>query len=429
MDELLIDTVTFKLTQAAFITRLLVTLGVGALIGLERQHTAMKEVKETFGGIRTFVLVAILGFMATMGYFVLSPWVYVGVFLVVAVLTGISYGITASRGDIGATTEFSAIITFLLGTLLFLGYIEISLVLTVLVLVLLSAKVQLHSIIGKITSDELVAFIRFVVLALLIVPFLPDATYGPFAVLNPREIGWVILLISGLELVGYVLMKLMDSRSGILLSGLLGGLLSSTVVTWVFAKKSKENDTYSLSCAVGILAASCIMILRVFIWVWVFNEALFRQVYWVFIPVLLVAVAVTLFFYFKGRGEGKADNFVQQGNPLHLQGAILFGFIYCVILLLVSYANEQLGDGGFLLSSAVAGLSDINAITISVAKLAGAKLDFSIAAKAVLLATISNTLVKMGIGIWAGSKALRRYLYVGYGLIVLVTLLMLLFFV
>ncbi len=429
MDKLIIDTTGFTLTQAAFITRLLVTLGIGALIGLERQHAAIKNKKENFAGIRTFMFVSLLGFMAAMAFHVLSPWAYFAVFLVVAVFTGISYSITASRGDIGATTEFSAVISFLLGTLVFLGFIEISLAITVVVLVLLSAKVKLHNIIGKITGDELYDFIRFVVVALLIFPFLPDATYGPFDVLNPKEIGWVIILTSGLGLVGYLLMKFMDSRKGILLSGIIGGLVSSTAVTWVFAKKSKENEGHSLSCAVAILAASSIMIVRVFVWVWIFNQALFRQVYGAFIPVFVAAVAVTLFFYFKERGKDKPDSSMQQGKPLDLQGALIFGLIYCIILIVVSYANQQLGEKGILLSSAVAGLSDIDAITITVAKLAGSNLDFSIAASAVLLATISNTVVKMGIGLWAGSKALRKYLYIAYGVILLTALVVLLYFV
>ncbi len=427
MDELIIDTAAFTLSQAAFITRLLVTLGIGALIGLERQHEAIQNEKENFAGIRTFMLVSLLGFMATLGFYVLSPWLYFAVFLVVAVLIGISYSITASRGDIGATTEFSAIISFLLGTLVFLGFIAGSLVIAVVLLLLLSAKVKLHSIIGKITGDELYDFIRFVVLALLIFPFLPDATYGPFNVLNPREIGWVIILTSGLGLVGYLLMKFMDSRKGILLSGIIGGLVSSTAVTWVFAKKSKENEAHSMSCAVAILAASTIMIVRVFVWVWIFNNSLFRQVYGAFIPVFLAAVAVTLFFYFKERGGQKPDAALDKGKPLDLQGALVFGIIYCVVLLVVSYANQELGAKGILLSSAVAGLSDIDAITISVAKLAGNNLDFSIAANAVLLATISNTAVKMGIGIWAGSAALRKYLYIGYGVILFTALLILAF--
>ncbi|MES2776051.1 MAG: MgtC/SapB family protein [Bacteroidota bacterium] len=429
MDELIVDTAGFKLTQAAFFTRLFVTIGIGALIGLERQHTALKEKTENFAGIRTFIFVALLGFLGGLCFYVLSPWVYFFVFAVVAVLTGISYSITATKGNVGATTEFSVVIGFLLGTLAFLGFIQVALVVTVVVLVLLSSKLKMHAAIGKITGEELYDFIRFVVMALLVFPFLPDKTFGPFNVLNPREIGWVIILTSGLGFVGYMLMKFMDSRKGILLSGIIGGLVSSTAVTWVFAKKSKENEAHSLSCAIAILAASSIMIVRVFVWVFVFNKALFQQSYGAFIPVFLAAIGVTLFLYFKHRGKEQPASAIRQGKPLDLQGALVFGIIYCVILLAVSYANQELGEKGMLISSAVAGLSDIDAITISVSKLAGLNLDFGLAAKAVLIATISNTFVKMGIGIWAGSRTLRKYLFVGYGVIFICAIIVLLFFV
>src|SRR5690606_39238946 len=145
--------------------------------------------------------------------------VYVGILACVVIVTAISYYITASKGDIGATTELSVLIGFLLGTLLLLGKLEISLAITVVVVVLLSAKFRLRSFVGEITAEELYDFIRFVVIALLIFPFLPNEAYGPYKVINPHEIGWVIILTSGLGFVGYLLMKFLGPRRGILISG------------------------------------------------------------------------------------------------------------------------------------------------------------------------------------------------------------------
>lgn len=427
MDTYVISTETFQLTQADFIIRILVALGIGFIIGLEREHAAIEEKVKGFAGIRTFVFVVLLGFMGGMTYYLFAPLVYISIFLGVVILTGISYFITASRGDIGATTEFSVLIAFFLGTLSFLGILEISLMITVVVVVLLTGKVRLHTIVGKITPEELYDFIRFVVIALLVFPFLPDQTYGPYNIINPREIGWVIILTSGLGFVGYILMKFLGAGRGILLSGIIGGLISSTAVTWVFAKKSKENEALSQNCAIAILAASSIMIVRVLVWTFIFNKALFNEIYFTILLVFLGALGITLFFYFKQRGKEIIDTNIRQGKPLDLQGALVFGVIYMVILLVVSYANEQLGEQGLMISSAIAGLSDIDAITISVSKLAGLTLDFSIAANALLVATIANTIVKMGIGIWAGSKSLRKYLYVGYGVIFISALVALLF--
>ncbi len=407
--------------------RLLVAMGIGAIIGMQREHAALTKKAPGFAGIRTFIFVVLLGFMAGLTYYMLSPLVYFGILLSVAIVTGASYWITAMKGDIGATTEFTALIGFVLGTMAFLGIVELSLMITVLVVVILSAKFKLQEVVGKITTLELYDFIRFVVLALLIFPFLPDETFGPYNVLNPREIGWVIILTSGLGLVGYILMKYLGTKKGILLSGIIGGLVSSTATTWVFAKKSKESEALSHNCATAILAASSIMVIRVLIWTFIFNKSLFNELFFLIFLVFLAAIGVTLFLYFtKGKKE-IFDTEIPKGKPLDLVGALVFGLIYTAILLVVSYANENLGERGILISSAVAGLSDIDAITISVSKLAGVRLDLSIASIAVLIATISNTLVKLGIGIWAGSPTLRKDLYLGYGIIFIAAVLALLF--
>ncbi|MBK8698620.1 MAG: MgtC/SapB family protein [Saprospiraceae bacterium] len=422
MDNYVIDTATFQLTQSEFIVRALVALGIGIIIGLEREHASIVEKAHAFAGIRTFVLVVLLGFIGGMTYYLFSPLVYLGILFAVSILTGVSYFITATRGDIGSTTEFSLIISFLLGTLCFIGFLDISLMFMVVVLVVLSSKPRAQTIIGKISGEELYDFIRYVIIALLLFPFLPNQNLGPNGVLNPREIGWVIILTSGLGFVGYILMKFLGARKGILFSGLVGGLISSTAVTWVFAKKSKENEILARNCAVAIMAASSIMVLRVLLWTYVFNEALFNAYYYVIFLVFLAAVGVTLFIYFKRDGQQVVDTHIRQGKPLDLQGALVFGSIYTGILLVVNYANEHLGQEGLLISSAISGLSDIDAITITVSKLASQKLDFHLAANALLVATISNTLIKMGIGIWAGSRSLRHYLLLGYGIIFLTAL-------
>lgn len=417
MDSFLIDTPDFKIQQSELIIRLLVALGIGFLIGLEREHSALRVKLKSFAGVRTFIFVAILGFIGAMSAVVFSPWIYLGVLLSVIMLIAISYRVTASTGDIGSTTEFSILLTFILGSLTFLGFVEISLMITVVIVVLLSSKLRLQNAIGKISSEELYDLIRFVVLVLLIFPFLPNENLGPFNVLNPREIGWVIILTSGLGFAGYILMKFLGSGKGILLTGIIGGLVSSTAITWIFTKKSKESEELSLNCAVAILAASSIMILRVLIWTFIFNKALFNQLYIIITAVLIVALGVAFLFYFKQRKSKDIETDIKSGKPLDLQGALFFGLLYTAILLIVSYANEYLGKKGMLLSSAIGGLSDIDAITISVSKIAGVTLNLSTASNAILIATVSNTFVKMGIGVWAGSAQLRKYLFIGYGIV------------
>lgn len=427
METLLIDQESFTLTQGEFIVRLLVAIGIGSVIGLERQYSAMKENSHGFAGIRTFVFLVLLGFIAGLFYFLFSPWIYVAILLGVSILTSVSYWFTATQGDRGSTTEFTALIAFVLGSMTLIGLIEISLMITVIVVLVLSSKFRIKTIVGTITAEEMYDFIRFVVMALLIFPFLPDQYFGPYNVLNPREIGWVIILTSGLGLVGYALTKFLGPKKGILLGGIVGGLVSSTAVTWVYAKKSKENENLAASCATAILAASSIMFIRVLIWTFIFNQTLFNRLFPAVALVFLSAIGITLFIFFKRQNLNLAETEIPLKKPLDLKGAIVFGLIYTVILLVVSYANENLGESGTLISSAIAGFSDIDAITISLSKLSGLKLDMGIAALAILIAAISNTLVKMGIGIYAGSAALKKNLLIGYGTVFLTALISLLF--
>ncbi len=415
MDTLLIDQESFTLTQGEFIIRLLVVIGIGSVIGLERQFRAMKENTEGFAGIRTFIFLVLLGFIAALFYYIFSPWVYIALFIGVSILIASTYWVSAAKGDHGATTEFSSLLAFVLGSLTFAGFIEISLMITVLIVVVLSSKFRIKAFVGRITADELYDFIRFVVLTLLLFPFLPDQTYGPYDVLNPKEIGWVIILTSGLGFVGYILAKYLGARKGILLGGTIGGLVSSTAVTWIYAKKSKENESLSASCATAILAASSIMFIRVLIWTFIFNKTLFNSLIPSIGLLFLSAIGITLYIFFKGKNKEINDAEMPLSKPLDLKGAMVFGLIYVVILLVVSYANENLGEGGTLVSSAIAGFSDIDAITISISKLTGESLELSIGAIAILIAVISNTLVKMGIGMYAGSRELRKNLLFGYG--------------
>lgn len=419
MNEYIINLPAFQLTQQDFFIRLLVTIGIGFLIGLEREHAAMTNKEKSFAGIRTFVFVVLLGFIAALLYYLLAPWIYGVVFFSAVIFIGVSYWITASNGDIGGTTEFSALLAFFLGSLAFLGFVELSLAITVIVLVMLSAKLKLKAIIGKITQEELYDLIRFVVAALLILPFLPDKAMGPYQVINPREIGWVVILTSGLGLLGYLLIKFLGASKGILLTGILGGLVSSTLITWVFAKRSRETPEISANYATGVLAASTIMVIRVMLWVTIFNGALARSLYLPLGIMLLAAAGITLYFFMRHKdGKGK-DGSVPLGKPLNLQGALIFGLLFMVVLVLISYTNAYFGASGILVSSSLAGLADVDAITISFSKLAGAAVELQTAGTAVLLAAICNTLVKFSIALWAGSREMRRFVLIGYGVIFL----------
>ncbi len=417
METYIINSEALQVTHLEFLIRLLIATGIGFIIGFEREHHALTKGEEAFAGIRTFIFLSLLGFVGAAMHFLISPWVLVCMLFAVILLTGISYWITANKGDIGATSELSGILTVLLGGLTFVGYLEISLVVAVLMVVLLSSKLKMQAVVGAVSKEEMYDFIRFVVVALMIFPFLPNTTYGPLDVFNPREIGWVVILTSGLGLIGFVLMRIFGAHKGILFTGLIGGLISSTAVTWVFSKKSKEQPALSMYCATAIFAASSVMIVRVFIWVLIFNQQLLRGLSVSLSLVFLAAIGITIWCYLKSRKHQKIETELPHGRPLNLTAALVFGLLYVVILFVVAYANSVFGEKGIFIVSALAGVSDVDAITISVSKLSQNGILAGTAQNAILIATISNTLIKLGIVVWAGGPGIRKQVCIGYGVI------------
>lgn len=295
--DLLIQIENLQLTELDFLIRMLVTVGIGFVLGLEREFSKHSKNMEVFAGIRTFTIVALLGFLTTYLSIIFTYWIFISGFLGVLSIVAISYWVTSVKGEIGSTTEFAVIFTFLLGGLVLVGSINLSLALTVVTLVLLSLKLTFRTMIGQLTQNELYAFVRFVVVALLILPFLPNEFYGPYDVINPREVGWIIVLISGIGFVGYILMKFLGTDRGILLTSILGGLVSSTFVTFTFSKKSKETPELSKIYAVGIFAAATIMVIRVLLLVFIFNKAMLAGLVLPLFIVLLTAFGIALFFY------------------------------------------------------------------------------------------------------------------------------------
>lgn len=419
MNQYLIHTDSIQITELDFFIRLLVAAGIGLLIGLEREHSSLQKKEHAFAGIRTFVLLTLTGFVGAALHFLLSPWVFVAILLAIMTLIGISYWITAVRGDIGGTSELAAMLAVLLGAMTLLGYMEESLMVTVILLVMLSSKIRLMNVIGQITQEEMYALVRFVVVALLIFPFLPNENYGPYDAINPREVGWVIILTSGVGFLGYVLMRIFGANKGTLLTGIIGGLVSSTMVTWIFARKSREHTTFNAIYTSAILAASMIMVFRVFLWVFLFNKSLLIGLALPISLLFLTAAGATLYFYRRGSQTQNGETQIPLGKPLELTNAFIFGVLYIGILLAINYANEYFGEEGILITSGIAGLSDVDAISISISKMSVVTIPALTAWNAILVATVANTLTKFTIAFWAGSGKLRKYVCIGYGLILL----------
>jgi uncharacterized membrane protein (DUF4010 family) len=286
----------------------------------------------------------------------------------------------------------------------------------------LTLKPQLHGLAARISSEDLYATLKFAIISLIVLPVLPNQTYGPepFDAFNPYRTWLMVVFISGISFLGYVMIKVVGSRRGIGLTGLLGGLVSSTAVTLSFSERSQDHPDLARPLALAITLAWTMMFGRVLVEVAVLNQALLQALWLPMGAGMLAGVAFCVIYYF-GQRTGQGSE-VKLANPFELGPAIKFGILYAVILLAAKAAQFYFQDAGLYAASALAGLADVDAISLSMAELAGAAggVVTSTAARAVVLAAISNTIVKGGIAISLGSKSLRRALLPPF-LVMLVT--------
>src|SRR5690625_1151054 len=397
----------------------LISLAIGLILGLEREYDQSKgEIGSA--GIRTFPITTILGFvMGTMSetysvWFIIAGTVSFILFLSIGQLSKFRM-----EAGFGLASNLALIITFVLGIMVSQGLYRDSVATAVIVVTLLSLKSTMRSIIENITMQELFAFIKFAIIALLILPFLPNRDFGPEGLLNPFEIGSIVVIVSFLNFIGYFLVKFVGSRKGILLTSILGGLISSTAVAWNYAAESKKSPELSRDYSAGIIIASAIMFPRLMLLAAIFNIEI---VYPLILPMLLLTlinVVPAILLLRKKKDSEKAETNVEVGNPLNVLNALSFTAIYIVILYAVHYGNEFFGESGLYYSSLIAGLADTTAITISMAKFALKPEYLNLSALVVLAATLSNTAVKMGIVFFRGSKTTIRFVSYVFGAMIL----------
>ncbi len=404
--------------MGSYILGVLISMGIGLILGLEREYDKLKDEKG-FAGIRTFPIVAILGFSLGNLTEIFTPWLLIislGAFILFLAFNHFFQKQEEYGKDL--TTNLALIATFVLGVMVSAEYYRDAVATAVIIVTLLSLKTRFRSVISNITSEELFAFIKFSIIALLILPFLPNKTYGPNDLLNPFEIGSIIVIVSFLNFIGYFLVKYVGSKKGILLTAILGGLISSTAVTWSYASRSVESPELSRKYAAGIIIASAIMFPRLALLAYIFNNALLTYLAIPFGVLTLVCLVVSLTLI--KRDTNKPDTNIKLGNPMNLLNAFGFGVIYVVILFAVFYSNEFFGESGLYFSALIAGLADTDAITISMAKfsLDGEKL--KLASAVIIAAIMSNMLVKLGITVFKGSKTTGKFVGYTFGSIILI---------
>ena len=389
--------------------RFAAALGLGMLLGLERERS--KPAEGGFAGVRTFSLISLSGGLSAYLDLALGQeWLALGVFAAIAGIVLRSYAVTAWRGELGSTTEISALLAFLLGFLCVRGEVPLAAGLAVASAAVLALKEWLHRLAQRIETADVEATLQFAIVTLIVLPLVPNRDYGlpPLDVINPYKIWLMVVLISGLNFASYLLVKVVGPEHGIGLTGLLGGLVSSTAVTLGFSQRSRQSPERAAALALGILVAWTVMFVRIPVLVAVVSPRLAATLAPAMAVLGFPCLAIAFTLWRRQRSGGKAT--VRAGeNPFELGQAIRFGLLFGVVSFAAKAAQVYLGDAGLYLAGALAGLTDVDAIALSMANLtSGDALQVDVAARAVVIGAVSNTILKGLLAASMGAPTLRR---------------------
>lgn len=388
----------------------------GAAIGVEREwsgHASGEHAR--FGGVRTFTLLGGLAGIAARLWIEGQPALG-SILLAAAAALVLSGYVAASRRDVEATTEVAALVVLAAGVLAGTGHLALASSVIAVTALLLVEKSSLHSLVGRLDDVELRAGARFAVMASVILPLLPTGPFGPFGGIRPRAIWTLVLLLSGLSFTGYIARRAIGRGEGDVVAGLLGGLVSSTSVALGFSRASRVPGSAEGPLATGVVGASSVMFARIVLVATALAPVLGGEVGMLLAAPLATGALLTAAGLLR-RSEGEAAPTQESENPLQLRSAIQMAVLFQAVLLGVDWVRRLYGDAGLLVSAALLGLADTDALSISMASAVAGGADPGIAALAVAIGAISNTTVKLGIVLAVGRGAFR--LRAGLGLLAL----------
>lgn len=384
---------------------------LGALVGLIRQWSDQVSHggEADFGGVRTYTFWAMLGCLGAAG----SEKLGLALLAVVMALVGAQQIVAMTRmpatSHPGGTTFASVLLTLFAGALVFWGQRQAALLVAATTMVIIGMKQTLHAWTRAFTTEDIRGTMQFVAITGVMLPLVPDAAYGPFNAFNPYATWLMVVLISGLGFVGYIMMRLLGARAGTTITGLVGGVASSTATTLAFSRRSKDDPALSASCALAVVLACTVMLARIVVVVGVLNRELALTLLPAFALMALPGLVFTAWVWRFRRPEENTVATPRLSNPLSLGVAIKFGLIYAAVAFLVKAATSLDWSAGLLPLSFVSGLTDVDAITLLMANhRTDGTVTATVAAQAVILAAIANSLLKGALALSLGSPALRR---------------------
>jgi uncharacterized membrane protein (DUF4010 family) len=399
---------------------------IGSLVGIERERSKALSGNVGIGGVRTFILFSLIGAVsAWLSQSLGNAWIFVTAVAAVAALTIAGYVVQArvKPNAVGLTTETAAVGVCLLGGACTVGYSEMALAVGIAVSAVLAYKESMHGLVAKLGSDDISAGVKLLAATFIVLPLLPATAVDPWGVLKPRPLWTLVILIAALSLVGYVATRALGPQRGTALTGLSGGLVSSTAVTLAFAKQShEEGGKTDDALAGGLLLAWAVMGVRVVVIVAVVFAPLATALLLPFGAMTVVTLGAAALFLRRAHTQAPAaPSEVALKNPFSLTSAAKFGLLFAAVLIVVAAVERYFSGQGYYLVAALAGLPDVDAITLSMAGLArGGAIDLGTVVGALVVAALANTFLKCGMVVATASGKLRRSILVVTGALVVV---------
>ncbi len=406
------------MTDAGQIWQLAAALGIGLLIGLERERgqrlVAGRPRHIEAAGIRTFALVSLSGLLTTWLPAPLGPVVTVSGFVFVACLALASYWRTtrSRRSDSGITSEIVLVTTYVLGCLTGLDHVMPATVSAVIVVALLHFKKMLHGFSHSLSAQDVQQTVQFLIVTIVILPVLPDRDFGPYEAFNPYEIWLMVALTSGLGFAGYAGIKILGGHRGLGFTGLLGGLVSSTAVTLTMSRLGRRQPQLAYPATLAIVLASGIMFPRVWLLTLLFAPSLTWRITPTVVATTLCA-AIAGYWLWRRSSHRPEHRYVPSTNPLSLRIALGFGLLYGLVVFLAHLSEARFGSNGLLSLAWLSGLTDVDAITLTTTNMLQHGLDVTLAARAIVAACIANTLLKLALGLLLAAPEMRGGLTTG----------------
>lgn len=399
--------------EIAIIEKIVVTLIIGFMIGLQREMREHSKEYIRFAGTRTFTLIALLGYLSAWMQNFVPFFLHVSLFLFGSLILAIYVYKTVKSDSHGATTEIAAFVTYILGMMMYLSLDDYAIFIAVIMLLILEIKSTLVKVEKEITQTDIKSATLFLVMTFVVLPLLPNEMVDPFGVFNPHRTWLMVVLIAGISFIGYIAIKILGNKRGVYLTGIFGGLVSSTAVSITLSKLFTSQNIYLKNFAGGMAIASTIMYMRVLAETAVFNSDLARSLAFPYVSAALVGLVFVVYLY-KNERVYKVEHIAVTNNPLELSEALKLGLLFGIIFGSIYIFQSKFGDSGVYIISFLSGLTDVDAITLSLSQLATVKISESTAMHGIMIATVVNSVVKLGIVFALGGRKLGMLMSLFY---------------